>query len=103
MTASRPVALGVAFTAAAVAAVLLYAVARAAQAALLPDADPAAVFYSEHSGYYWRAWTVTYAGGMLGFLAYIAARRDALRTARVLAAGVVVAAIAILLQGALVP
>jgi hypothetical protein len=83
--------------------VFLYAALRMVQALILKEPDPALVIWSEHAGFFWRSWTAIYAGGMIGFIAWLAAGRDAPRTARVLATSVVVAAFLILVQGVLVP
>jgi hypothetical protein len=84
-------------------AAVLYALLRVAQAMLSPAPDPALVLWSEHSGFFWRAWTAAYTGGMIAFLVYVAARRDALRTARVVTWSIAVAATMIAAQGILVP
>lgn len=97
------VRLALAAVATCTAAVALYAALRIAQKLLFPEPDPALVLWSEHAGYYWRAWTALYAGGMAGFVAYVASGRDAARTARVLASSVVASAILVAAQGVLVP
>lgn len=103
MSAPLGVRLGVAAIAACSATLALYAVIRAAERLLFPEADPAVVFYSEHAGFFWRAWTAAYAGGAFGFVAFLLARRDAPRAAT-LARGALVASIALIaLQAALVP
>ena len=83
--------------------VALYALLRIVQMLLFPEPDPALVLWSEHAGYFWRAWTALYAGGMAGFVAYVASARHAARTARVLATAVVASAVAIAAQGVLIP
>lgn len=95
--------LALAFIAACTSAVALYALLRVAQAMLFEEPDPALIIWSEHAGYYWRALTVSYAGGMIGFVVLILARRDLARTARAVSLSVVVAAIMIAAQGLLVP
>jgi hypothetical protein len=67
------------------------------------EADPALVIWSPHAGFFWRAWTASYIGGMAAILAYGAAGRDLGRTARTLAAFVPVAAVLVAAQGLLVP
>jgi len=95
------VALGV--IAGALGAAAVYALLRIGQAALLGDTDPALIMYSEHAGYFWRAWTAAYAGGMIGFAASLLAHRDPPRVARLLAAVVPIVAALAAAQGVLVP
>jgi hypothetical protein len=85
-----------------VAAVLIYALLRAAQLFSL-EPNPATVIWSAHSGYYWRIWTTVFAAGMLAVLAYLAARRDAEQVARALPPATAVAATALALQALLAP
>jgi hypothetical protein len=92
-------ALGAAFSG----ALLLYAITRVIQSLLGPDPDPALVLWSEHSGYFWRVGIASYAGGMLGFFAWVAAGRAPERTARVLAGAVIVAPIVLALQALCAP
>jgi hypothetical protein len=86
-----------------VAAVLLYAVLRVIQSRLFPDADPATVIFSPHAGFYWRCWTVGYAGLMAGFLAYGGAKANLGATLRALNVGVVTSAALLAFQGIFVP
>jgi hypothetical protein len=97
------VRLALAVVAACVASAALYAVLRIVQKLLFSEPDPALVVWSAHAGFFWRAWTSVYGGGMLGFVAWVAAGRDATRTARVLATALVVAALLIVAQGVLIP
>lgn len=103
MSEARSVRVALAIVAACSMAAAVYAGLRLVQKLLFPDPDPALVIWSEHAGYFWRAWTAVYVGGMLGFVAYVAARRDPVRTARVLATSVVLSAVLITAQGLLVP
>jgi hypothetical protein len=84
-------------------AVALYAIIRIAQALLFSEPDPALVIWSEHAGFFWRSWTAVYVGGMIGFVAYVAAGREPERTTRALAIFVVGAALLVAVQGVLVP
>lgn len=86
-----------------VVAVALYAIVRAAQIALFGEANPATVIWSAHAGFFWRAWTVLYAAGMAGFVAFWAAKRDPLRVARVLVRGLMVACALLVLQSLFIP
>jgi hypothetical protein len=86
-----------------VAAVGLYALLRGLQLVLFPEPNPATVIWSAHAGYFWRAWIVSYAGGMAALMTWQAAGRDATRVAQVLARAVVVAGALILAQGVLLP
>ncbi len=99
----RAVRFALAAIASCTSAAALYAVIRVAQSRLGHEPDPALVVWSEHAGFYWRSWTVAYVGGMLGFVAWLAAARDAQRVARTLAAGVVAAAVLVAAQALFVP
>jgi hypothetical protein len=80
-----------------------YAVMRAVQSFAAPDPDPAALAWSAHSGYAWRAWTVGYAGGVAAFVVYPIARRRLAAVARALTAGLTIAAALLALQAAFFP
>jgi hypothetical protein len=80
-----------------------YAVMRAVQRMLLESPDPAAIGWSPHAGYFWRAWTVAYAGGMAAFAAFVLARGRTAAAARALAPAIAVAAALLALQSALLP
>jgi hypothetical protein len=97
------VRLGLALIAACTTATALYAVLRVAQALIFPEPDPALVIWSEHAGFFWRAWTVAYLGGMAAFLAWLASARHAQDLATVLARALPVAAALLTLQALLVP
>lgn len=99
----KPDRAALAVVAACEAAVAIYAVLRVGQALLKPEPDPALVLWSAHSGFFWRSWTAAYGGGTAGFVAWIAAGRDAPRVARFLARAVPIAAALIAAQGLLVP
>ncbi len=86
-----------------VVAVALYAIVRGLQLVIFPEPNPATVIWSAHAGYFWRAWIVSYSGGMAALIAWKAAGSDPERVARVLAGGVVVAAALIFAQGVLLP
>jgi len=81
----------------------LYALVRVAQALLFAEPDPALVIWSEHAGFFWRALTVGYVGGMVAFLTWIASARSAPRVAEVLARAVPLAASLLAAQAILVP
>ncbi len=95
------VALGI--MGASVVAVGLYAVLRIVQYYLFPDPNPALVIWSAHAGFFWRAWTVVYAGGMAGLAAFAAAGRDPARVARALLPALTLASLLIAFQGLFVP
>jgi hypothetical protein len=95
--------LGLGFVAACLGAVGLYGILRIVQGRMFPEANPATVIWSAHAGYYWRCWTVAYAGTMLGFLAYGAARRSPEKVARTLVHALTAAVIVIAYQGIFVP
>ena len=100
---SRTVRAALAVVAGCTTAIALYALLRIAQKLLFPEPDPALVLWSEHAGFFWRAWTAAYVGGTGGFVAWIASGRDAAKTARVLASSIVVSALLVAAQGVLVP
>ncbi len=95
--------LGLAFVASCVAAVALYGILRIVQSHLFPEANPATVIWSAHAGYYWRCWTVSYAGALVGFLAYGASRRWPEEVTRWLVHALTFAVVIILYQGIFVP
>jgi len=99
----RAVRLGLAFAAGCIASVAAYAILRLLTSLTTAEPDPALVIWSEHAGYFWRALTALYVGGMAGFAAWVAASRDAPRVARWLVRLVTVAAALAILQGVLVP
>lgn len=86
-----------------VVAAAAYAIVRAIQFFLYPDPNPATLVWSAHAGYFWRAWTVAYAGGIAAFVAFVVARNriEAATAALVTAIGVAAALLA--LQTALMP
>lgn len=86
-----------------VAAVIGYAAVRAAELAIFPEANPAVILWSVRSGFFWRCAIALYIGGAGAFGGYALAARSPERAARWLGRGVVIAAVAIALQGALLP
>jgi hypothetical protein len=86
-----------------VGAVGAYAVVRSIQFAVYPDPNPAGVVWSAHAGYFWRAWTVGYAGGIAAFVVLPVAQRHVEGCARALGPAVGVAAALLALQAALFP
>jgi hypothetical protein len=86
-----------------VVAVGAYAIARSIQFVLDPDPNPAAVVWSAHTGYFWRMWTVCYAGGIAAFVVLPVARRHIEGCARALGPAVGIAATLLALQAALFP
>jgi choline-glycine betaine transporter len=74
-----------------------YAVVRAIQHFVFTEPNPATLVWSAHAGFFWRAWTVAYAGGMAAFIAF-AARGRTEATARALAPAIAVAAALLALQ-----
>ena len=84
-------------------AVGAYAVVRSLQFVLYAEPNPASVVWSAHAGYFWRVWTVCYAGGIAAFVALLVARQHVERCARALGPAVAVVAALLALQAALVP
>lgn len=103
MTERPSVRLGLAAIAACSTAAALYAVLRVVQALLLREPDPALVIWSEHAGFFWRAWTVAYLGGMAAFLTWLASARHAERVAWLLARALPASAALLAAQAILVP
>jgi choline-glycine betaine transporter len=84
-------------------AVALYGLLRVVQLVLFPEPNPATVIWSAHAGYFWRAWTVAYTGGMAAFVAYLASGRAPGRVARVLGAALVPCAVILTVQAVFFP
>jgi hypothetical protein len=95
--------LSFAFQGACVVAVGLYAALRLVQALLFKEPNPATVIWSAHAGYFWRAWTVSYAGVMAGFVAFAAAKDHDEEVCRWLGVALYAASALIVLQGLFVP
>ena len=91
--------LAIAFIAACASATASYALLRLAQHALVTEADPAQIIYSDHAAYFWRAWTALFVGALLGFAAW----RTPTRVLKHLDRAIVLAAILLALQSFLVP
>jgi hypothetical protein len=80
-----------------------YAVVRSVQFFLYPDPNPATLVWSAHAGYFWRAWTVAYAGGIAAFVAFLLVRPRLDQAARALVPAVVIAATLLALQTIFLP
>lgn len=94
---------GLAVVAACTTAAGLYAIVRVAQSLIFPEPNPALVIWSEHAGFFWRALTVGYVGGMAAFLAWMASAHHAARVAALLARALPIAAALLTAQALLVP
>jgi hypothetical protein len=81
------------------AAIVIYSALRVGQALFGVEADPAAVIYSEHSGYLWRVAIALYAGGLLALATSLLVRPPL----RILTWGLPVAAAALVAQALFVP
>jgi hypothetical protein len=79
-----------------------YAVVRAVQHFVFTEPNPATLVWSAHAGFFWRGWTVAYAGGMAAFALLVAPHRSGL-AARALATGVAIAASLLVLQAIFFP
>ncbi|CAN5905287.1 hypothetical protein BH11MYX4_BH11MYX4_47200 [soil metagenome] len=101
--APASVRLGLAVVAAALAATALYALMRLGQKLLFPEPDPATVIWSEHAGYYWRALTAAYVGGMAGFATWLVSAQRADATGRALEKLLPYVVVALVAQGLLLP
>ncbi|MBS2016760.1 MAG: hypothetical protein JST00_28000 [Deltaproteobacteria bacterium] len=95
--------LGLSLVATCTTALALYGLVRIAQKIVFPEPDPALVIWSEHAGFFWRAWTVTYLGGMVGLATWMVSDRHPARVARALARALPLATALLALQGLLVP
>ncbi|MDB4942239.1 MAG: hypothetical protein JWP97_1773 [Labilithrix sp.] len=84
-------------------AAAFYALLRLGQRLLFAEPDPALVLWSDHAGYFWRALTAAYLGGMVGFLAWLAGGRAPERVARALARALPVLVAIAAAQAVLVP
>jgi hypothetical protein len=80
----------------------LYAALRVGQN-FFPEPDPALVIWSEHAGYFWRAWIAAYVSGTAGFVTYGISARHATQVAHVLATGVLIATVLLVTQAMFVP
>jgi hypothetical protein len=86
-----------------VAAVVAYALLRAIQVLRSSEANPAVVVWSPHAGFFWRAWTAAYIGGMAATMAALVSRGRVEAVARALTPAVAVAAGLLALVTALFP
>ncbi|HEX3772497.1 MAG TPA: hypothetical protein VHV30_16580 [Polyangiaceae bacterium] len=84
-----------------VVAVSGYAIVRAIQHVVYPEPNPATLVWSAHSGFFWRVWTVAYAGGIASFA--VRAVADPARAAKHLPTAVVIAAGLLAVQALFVP
>jgi hypothetical protein len=102
---SRPQEVAVAASVAwgVVVAVSGYAVLRGIQFFVYPDPNPATLVWSAHSGFFWRCWTVGYAGCLASFIAFLALRNHPDRAARGLAPALAASAILLGLQSLVLP
>jgi hypothetical protein len=75
-----------------VAAVVAYALLRAQQVLRAPEPNPAFVVWSPHAGFFWRAWTAAYIGGMVATMTALVSRGRVEAAARALTPAVAVAA-----------
>jgi hypothetical protein len=100
---SRAERLLIALASACAAAAIGYAAVRVAETAFFPEPNPAVVIWSERSGFVWRSAIALYIGGASAFGGYALAARSPEVAARWIARAVLIAAIALLAQGALLP
>jgi len=82
------------------AAAFVYSLLRIVQALVLPEPDPTTVMWSEHSGFFWRAWTCAYVGGAVALVAH---RFAGERTARFVARAIVPVTALVAIQALFVP
>ena len=79
-----------------------YAVVRAIQHFVFTEPNPATLVWSAHAGFFWRAWTVAYAGGMAAFVVLVVPHRSP-AAARALPRGIAIAAGLLALQTVFFP
>jgi hypothetical protein len=84
-------------------AVGAYAIVRATQLVASPEPTPTQLVWSVHAGYFWRALTVAYAGGMSAFVLLLVARGRVEVLARALVPAIGVTTALLALQAALFP
>jgi hypothetical protein len=85
------------------AAVFTYAAVRVLERALFQEPNPAMIIWSDRNPFAWRAAIALYLGGAAAFGGFAWARRSGAGAARGLVVSITVAAVALVLQGALVP
>jgi hypothetical protein len=81
-------------------AALLYSILRIVQAVILPEPDPATVMWTEHSGFFWRAWTCAYVAGAMTL---VVRRFAGDRLARILARAIFPVTALVVVQAIFVP
>jgi hypothetical protein len=80
-----------------------YALLRAYEVLFKSEPNPATIVWSPHIAMFWRLAVGAYVAGMVATLSYVSARRDLVRTTRVLCASVFVVGAMIGIQGLLMP
>jgi hypothetical protein len=80
-----------------------YALQRGYDALFTSEANPATIVTSVRIAMFWRLAVGVYTGGMVAPLVYLAARRDLVRTLRMLHVAVLVAGVLLLVQGLALP
>lgn len=93
----------VAMASGAAVAVIAYALVRVFERAFFPEPNPAALIWSERSGFVWRSLLALYAGGFGGFGGYALAWRAPRVSARWLGITVAFAAVALVAQAVIAP
>ena len=111
MNGERRVRLAVAVAWGLVFATGAYAIVRAAQSLASPPsaathdgaAPGALVNWGVHAGFFWRSWTVGYAGGLAAFVVFLAARDRTEMAGRALAPAIAIAAALLVIQSVFLP
>ena len=80
-----------------------YAAMRVVQVLTGPQANPAAISWSVHSGFFWRVLTVAYGGGIAAFVAFLVVRQRVALAARALVPAVALAGGLLALQSTFFP
>jgi hypothetical protein len=80
-----------------------YAIVRALQFFSSPEPNPSQLLWSVHAGYFWRVWTVAYAGGIASFVVLLIARKRVEILARALTPAIGIAAALLALQAVFFP
>jgi hypothetical protein len=95
--------IAVAFAWGCLVSVLFYALVRAVQWILFREPNPALVVWTPHAGYFWRVWTVAFAGVLASLSAFLVTSSSVERAARALLPMLAVAAVLLALQAAFMP